>query len=115
MVYHSKGLTDEVNALYADREVLREQLAQMKAGYEDARTEQVMGEEYIVELKAQLAEAQADPECFVCADCGPLVKADEDGLCAYWGTEVVIQPTLEALARPGVKQVIKEQRCQTLI
>ena len=67
-------------------------------------------------LKNQLAEAQADvqalvaayPECFVCAGCGPLVKADEDGLCANCGAEVVIRPTLEALACPSVKQLMEE-------
>jgi len=38
------------------------------------------------------------PECFVCEECGPLVKADEDGCCATCGRDCKVRPTADALA-----------------
>lgn len=38
------------------------------------------------------------PDCFICPDCGPLIRADEDGCCSTCGAECSISPTQEALA-----------------
>ena len=40
------------------------------------------------------------PECFVCPDCGPIVKADEDGCCAYCGADTTTAPTKDYVLPP---------------
>jgi len=92
--------TDDVPTLddiLESHEALREQLAQMKAGYEDALTEQQMGEGYIADLKAQLAEAQADVRA--------LVKASRNAHVNELGRVTMRR----ALSRPGVKRVMEKQ------
>ena len=36
--------------------------------------------------------AGAQLEHFVCKDCGPHTKADEDGCCAYCGRDCTVEP-----------------------
>ena len=38
------------------------------------------------------------PECFVCDDCGPFVRADEDGCCAMCGKDAKVRKTKGVLA-----------------
>ena len=39
------------------------------------------------------------PEYFVCAECGPFVKVDEDGCCWYCGRGTKVRKAINVLRR----------------
>ena len=59
-------------------------------------------EALVTRLRARVAELEATlrrvlPEHFVCSNCGPMVKADEDGCCSQCGRDTTIGVTSDLM------------------
>ncbi len=85
----------DTEGLTLERDEAREESADVRATYRSLADQTATAEAQVVRLRETLLRVL--PECFVCPTCGPLVKADEDGLCASCGADTTLQDTAQAL------------------
>jgi len=103
-LYDTTVALDEARARIAELEAENANLAARLPGEQMDRLEQERDE-----ARAAAASSAARvgallrvlPECFVCSECGPLVKADEDGCCTTCGRDCEVKPTADALPAPA--------------
>jgi len=98
-----KNWEDLYNTTRDERDAAQQQVAQLEAerdqalGYYEASAEEAR---VAIHQLAKLAEAfeRACPVAWICPECGPFIKVDEDGCCASCGADAVVRDYVENLA-----------------